>query len=108
MFSHQRSAVGRLCPGAMAASSELLYDGEPLIAHSDGSAACLLCKCLLTDGSLRTHLSTEGHTQRAAEAGRHAVLHFDYFQGEPPKARAARMLLYATLAVVEWVTKRTT
>ena len=65
---------------AMAASSELLYDGEPLIAHSDGSAACLLCKCLLTD----------------------------YFQGEPPKARAARMLLYASLAVVEWVTKRTT
>ena len=63
MFSHQ--VVGR--SGAMAASSELLYDGE------------------------------EGEE-----------LHFDYFQGEPPKARAARMLLYATLAVVEWVTKRTT
>ena len=74
----------------MAASSELLYDGEPLIAHSDGSAACLLCKCLLTDGA-------EGEE-----------LHFDYFQGEPPKGKAARMLLYATLAVVEWVTKRTT
>ena len=46
--------------------------------------------------------------QTGREVAEGEELHFDYFQGEPPKARAARMLVYASLAVVEWVTKRTT